>query len=134
MATGASLSFATLRATAIHSARISGVPCEALIRSTLVPAPSSAAMLEALPVAGPRVATILVFRIWEAVFGRLSTNSHVLGSVEKYLFETYRCVRHTSVSSRGRIEANSLKRQRLTELVEVVREATPSMLRRSVPA
>jgi hypothetical protein len=39
-------------------------------------------------VAGPRVATILVFRIWEAVFSRLSTNSRVLGGVEKYLFGT----------------------------------------------
>lgn len=91
-------------------------------------------MLEALPVAGPRVATILVFRIWEAVFGRLSTNSHVLGSVEKYLLETYRFLPHTSVSSRGSIEANALKRQRLSELVEVVREATPAMVGVSVPA
>jgi hypothetical protein len=91
-------------------------------------------MLDAFPVAGPRVATILVFRIWESVFGRLSTNSRVLGSVEKYLLGTYGFVPHTSVSDRGTVEANSLKWQRLRKIVEVIREATPVVSDVSVPA
>jgi len=62
-AIGSPCASAACRTSLIQPPRISGVPCEALMRTTLTPASSRAAICAAVPVAGPSVATILVRRI-----------------------------------------------------------------------
>ena len=65
MATGSVRPFWTRWRSRIHLARSSGVPCEALTRTTFTPASSSWAIRSGCDQAGPRVATILVRRMAE---------------------------------------------------------------------
>jgi hypothetical protein len=55
----------TVRSWVTQRARISGLPCDALMRMTSTPASRSAVICPGSSQAGPRVATILVRRIGE---------------------------------------------------------------------
>ncbi len=62
MGTKASSFFATSRTLAIKRAWLSGLPCDALMRATFMPACTSDSIMEVDSLAGPSVQTILVRR------------------------------------------------------------------------